>query len=149
MKAIITGNNSNAYNYARDKELVSAFSVIGKLNGELCEVVCCRSYMGRSANSSIVYSSIWVHGDKHCSGKGSAGGYGYHKESAAIQAAITNAGIELFGPVYRADYTPAQKRKAMKTRTYIDGVGDDAIRDSLESIAKAAGAKGKLLIVRH
>lgn len=162
MKAVITKQVSNAYNYSRDKELVSAYSVIGTLNGEKREIVCCRAYMGRSASASVVYASLWVHAGNLCtSGKGSAGGYGYHKTSAAIGGAISNAGIELYGDVYGGSswnhaenraYTPkelaANRRKANKSRAYIGGVGDGAVRDALLAIAKAAGGRN-LFLVSH
>lgn len=104
-------DQSNAYNYSRDKEMVSAYSVIGKVNGELREVVTARAYMGRSSSASTVYVSLWVHGAIHASGKGSAGGYGYHKESQALANAIESAGIELYGSQYAND-------KGMEWRDY-------------------------------
>jgi len=98
---LIKPDQTNGYNYSRDKEMVSAYSVIGKINGELREVVTFRAYMGRSASASVVYGSLWVNaGEFHCSGKGSAGGYGYHKKSAALQDAITSAGLQLIGSPY-------------------------------------------------
>jgi hypothetical protein len=97
---LIKPDQTNGYNYSRNKEMVSAYSVIGKINGELREVVTFREYMGRSASASVVYGSLWVHGAFHCSGKGSAGGYGYHKGSAALQDAITSAGLQLIGSPY-------------------------------------------------
>lgn len=60
--------------------------------------------MGRSRNASTVYASIWVHANGHyLAGHGNAGGYGYHKESAAFQDAITSAGIQLVGSPYADD----------------------------------------------
>jgi hypothetical protein len=164
MKAIIVKPVSNAYNYARDKELVGAYSVMGKINGEMREIVTARAYMGRSRTASTVYASIWVHaGELSASGKGSAGGYGYHKESAAFQDAIRSAGIELYGSPYgepdrynydeKRPYTAkemqAQKRKDNKKRCYIGGCGDSSMRLAFEAIARAAGAKGKLIYVQH
>lgn len=148
------------------KELVAAYSVVGTIRGEQREIVTARCYMGHRKRSSVVYASLWVHGDgnaNYCSGHGSAGGWGYHKESAAIGDAIASAGIELFGDVYNnsyrynhaesREYTPAETKKlraaAAKKRAYINGVGDTAIRDALLAIAKAAGGRGKLFIVQH
>ena len=93
MKALITKPASNGYNHSPKKELCAAYSVICK--GK--EIVCARSYMGKSVNSSVVYASIWVHGETYTAGTGKAGGYGYHKESAAFCDAIRSAGIELYG----------------------------------------------------
>ena len=39
-----------------------------------------------------IYACIW---HNNGSGSGYAGGYGYHKASAAAQAAITSSGIDL------------------------------------------------------
>ena len=103
MKAKLIKQASNAKNQAGDKELVSAFSVIGKIDGALKEVVCTRVYMGRSKSAIAVHASIWVHGTVETSGRGSATGYGYHKESAAIASAIESAGIELLGSQYSDD----------------------------------------------
>lgn len=159
MKAKITNQARNAINYGGQKETVSKFVVMDK-NGK--EFVDCRVYIGRSRYASRVYASIWVNGNGvYTSGKGSAGGYGYHKESAAIQDAIGSAGIELYGDVYdhshRWNYgenrenTPAEiaaiKRRLAKNRAYIGGVGDCAVKAALLAIAKAAGLKGKPLFV--
>lgn len=153
MKAKITNpGTSNGKNFGNEKELVSAYSVIGKIRGEMCEVVVFRAYMGRSRSASTVYGSLWVSGDNiYCAGHGSAGGWGYHKESAAMQEAINSAGIELYGSPYRgAAYdTPAARRKAERSRCYIGGCGDSSMREAMEAIARAAGARGKLLFVLH
>lgn len=163
MKAIIKTPRSNACNYSGNKELVGAYTVLGKINGEMCEVVTARAYMGRSSSASTVYASIWVHGSPGTSGKGSAGGYGYHKESSAFDAAIRSAGIELYGSAYgepdrwnhseKREYTPKERaamvRADNKKRCHIGGVGDSAMRAAFEAIARAAGAKGKLVYVNH
>ena len=112
----------------------------------------------RSSAASVVYASIWVHGKAvYCAGYGSAGGYGYHKESAAFQDAISNAGIKLYGSAYSSTWNQAEKREynkaelsAMaKKECHIDGVGSSAMQSAFEAIARAAGAKGELLFVTH
>ena len=162
MKAIITKQVTNARNYSGEKELVSKYVVLGNVNGELREIVDARAYMGRSRNSSTVYASIWVNGNGiYTSGKGSAGGYGYHKESAAFQDAISSACIELYGDVYgrsntwnyaeNRENTKAEilkiERANSKKRAHIGGVGESAIKSALLAIAKAAGGRGKLTVV--
>ena len=162
MKAIIKTQESNARNYGGEKETVSKYLVVGKIGKELREIVDCRVYMGRSRQSSTVYASIWVHApDCYASGKGQAGGWGYHKESAAIGAAITSAGIELWGSPYgepgrwnhdeKREYTAKElaaiKRKQNKQRAHINGCGDSSVMLALEAIARAAGARGKLIFV--
>lgn len=159
MKAKITKQVKNARNRGGEKETVSKYLVLDK-NGK--EFVDCRVYMGRSRSASTVYASIWVNGDGvYTTGKGSAGGCGYHKESAAIGSAISDAGIELYGDMYESSHrwnynenrenTPAEiaaiKRRLAKHRAYINGVGDEAVRAALLAIAKAAGLKGKPLFV--
>lgn len=161
LKAKLVKPQRNAKNYSREKELVEAWSIVGKVKGELKEIVTCRAYMGRSASASVVYVSLWVYG-LDCSGSGIAGGYGYHKVSAAVGSAISSAGIELFGDVYDGNrynydlkraYTTEElaaiNKKAMKSRAYINGVGDSAIEAALLAIARLAGGRGKLTIVRH
>lgn len=73
---------------------------------------------------------LWInHNDTHRHASGSAGGYGYHRPSAAAQEAIENAGIKL------------SKR--------IDGVGDDAIDEALGAIADTLGVTGYAIIRSH
>ena len=101
MKAIIKSENQNAVNYGGKKETVRELDVVGKIDGNLRAIVTARFYMGRSSSASTVYCALWVHGKGiYTSGKGQAGGYGYHKESAALSEAIKSAGIELFGDQY-------------------------------------------------
>ncbi len=116
---------SNGRNHGDKKELVSTWSVSALTTDEngqpkIAEIIDARCWMGRSASASTVYASIWIHTrDKYGAGNGSAGGYGYHKESAAIASAIDSAGIELSRP--------------------INGVGESAVREALEAIARELG----------
>lgn len=145
MKAIIRTQEQNA-RQLDNKEMISTFDVVGTIDGKLRSVVTARCYMGRSSSASTVYASLWVHGkDVYTSGKGNAGGWGYHKQSAAIDSAIRSAGIELYGSPYGSERDKANA----KNQTSISGVGSTAIDDALLAIAKAAGARGRLLIVRN
>jgi hypothetical protein len=167
---------SNARNHDSDKETIQTLNVVALIKGHLRTVVTCRCYMGRSSKASSVYASIWVSMQPYLSedksylgfrestsGTGSAGGWGYHKSSSAIGAAISNAGIELYGSPYgepRAWHdtegrakTPAElraeKRKADKQRCYIGGCGDSSVEMALIAIAQAVcGSRAKLLLVR-
>ena len=86
-----------------------------------------RCYMGRPASASTVYASIWIQSSGiYTSGKGKAGGYGYHKESAAIGDAIKSAGIELSKD--------------------IEGLGDGAIEEALKAIALSLGFPNVLIV---
>ena len=100
---------SRATNWSGKKELIDATSVVVFAQGELHEVCTARWYMGRSREASVVYCSLWVRRPAirnatktgyikegaWWSGSGQAGGYGYHKGSAALDGAIRLAGITL------------------------------------------------------
>ena len=124
--------HKNGRDLSPQKELVNAASAVTTINGKMREVVCARWYMARKSDgASPVYASIWVFGTGiHVSGNGRATGYGYHKASAALSAAIDSAGIVL--------------------SERIDGVGDSASRGALEAIARAiAGDGAEILLVTH
>lgn len=144
MRAVLPEvEHSNARNLSHEKETVATYKVIGKFPKGKLQVLCeARMYMGRSNTASTVYCSLWVHGKKSTSGRGQAGGYGYHKESAALQSAINSAGISLFG----ATFSNTDQKINLKRSANIGGVGDDAMRTALISIARAAGARGELLV---
>jgi hypothetical protein len=103
-----------------------------------------RVYMGRSSNASTVYASVWARAKaRHkltraidakgkrvtvdnldgiwASGRGSAGGYGYHKESAAIEDALTDAGFSMEG--------------------HFGGCGDTSAELAIEAVARYLGWK--------
>ena len=78
------------------------------------------------------YACIWVNSKAaniHTNGSGSAGGYGYHKPSAAAAEAIKNAGFTL--------------------SENISGVGDSAIFEAVQAIATAAGYPDALIFKAH
>lgn len=136
---------SNAKNLADKKEVVTRWELIGFKKGEFHSLVTFRSYMGRSSQASTVYSSIWVHCREkqiYVSGRGDAGGYGYHKESQAMEGAIHSAGIELYGPPYKGQDEPDKKRRA-----YIGGCGDGSMEAAILAIGEALGFK-KLYIAK-
>ena len=122
MKAEITNPQHNGRNYSGEKEMTDAYTVIGigKSRSDVDELATLRIYMGRSRNASRVYASLWVHGNGvHCAGFGWAGGYGYHKASAATSEAFDNAGITL--------------------DESISGCGNSAICDALHALGLALG----------
>jgi len=141
---------SNAKNYSQEKELVSRYLVIDKKTERV--FIDCRCYMGRSSNSSQVYASIWINSNKplcedaegfttYTSGRGVAGGYGYHKESAAIGEAISSAGFTLFGNASGYGDKPDFKKTC-----HINGVGESAIKSALLAIAYACGSKDVIFV---
>ena len=104
----------------RKKEIIKGYKTIVKKNGLDRTIVDVRFYMGRSTNSSVVYCSVWVHGFNFCgSGVGKAGGWGYHKGSAAMQSALDDAGIKLDKSIH--------------------GVGESAELEAIESIMTDMG----------
>lgn len=145
MKAVFSDPKQNGKNYANDKEMTAAYSIVGKVNGTLQEVVVLRAYMSRATSASVVYASLWVRGNTYIAGHGQAGGYGYHKESAAAEAAIQSAGIELFGNVY----SNADEKPNFKKRVSFGGCGTDSMKEALKAIARTAGARGNLLVISH
>ena len=142
MKAQFTNPEArNARNMANDKETVDRLQVIARnARGELQTICDARFYMGRSRSASTVYCSLWVHNfgaEVDISGHGRAGGYGYHKTSAALQAAIDSAGIKLWGSAYDGE---DENKGGEPHRVYIDGCGDSAMRSALLAIAREARA---------
>lgn len=65
----------------------------------------------------------------HTQGSGRAGGYGYHRPSAAAGEAINNAGFAL--------------------DQHIGGVGDSAIEEAMVAIAECVGIKNYVLVRSH
>jgi len=84
---------------------------------------------GRTNSACLWINHHGAHGTAYRASSGRAGGYGYHRTSAAAQEAIENAGITL------------AKR--------IDGVGDNAIDEALVAIAEALGITGYALNRTH
>jgi len=142
IKAQIVKKQENARR-PDNKELVSAFSLVVRLpSGELREAVTACCYMGRSASASVVHAVLWVKcADGHwTSGNGSAGGWGYHKESAAIASAIKSAGIEL----------KDMDRTDRKDHWFdLSGTGTSYYPQVFEAIARAAGYCGRTLFLSH
>lgn len=120
-----------------EKEQVAAMTVVAFRKGKFEEPVTARFWMARrSDGASPVYASVWVFGPRpadgsesvHLAGHGRANGYGYHKRSAALQAALSSAGVML--------------------SERINGVGDGAMRDALSAVARTLGYR-RFTIVEH
>ena len=92
------------------------------LTKDFTELVDCRVYF--SASFARCTCCVWVRGEGQRFGSGSVGGYGYHKASAAVQEALTNAGFSL-----------GENRA---------GVGEDAIKRALLSVAKTIAPRKTL-----
>ncbi len=128
MTATLPGKLVHNGKWPDKKEQVAAYKVLAiwhndaKDSLEIREPVTARLWMARAASASVCYATIWIGGHANdtevsLAGHGSAGGWGYHRNSAALQFAIESAGIKL------------DQR--------IDGVGDTAIEAALLAIARA------------
>lgn len=120
----------NARNLGGKKETVQTYTVVAVNDtGMIDSVAEARFYMSRSGDgASPVYCSVWVSGPAcSTSGYGSASGYGYHKESAALQSALESAGVTLSQPV--------------------DGRGSQLMAEALLAVATACGYKGAMRVV--
>ena len=126
MKATLPTNAiRNARNLSGDKETVATYNAVAydRTHDIIRTYVTAHVYVSRSTGySGNVLASVWVCSPTlpDTSGHGKATGCGYHKASAAIQAAITSAGITLSED--------------------IDGRGDSATETALRAVAIAAGA---------
>ena len=121
-----------------NKETVNHLDVVTIKKGEIVNPVTARFYMGRSSSASVVYCCLWV--DGRYSGRGQAGGYGYHKESAALQEAIKSVGIQLKGDPYGREGKEGGNCS-------IHGIGQQGMELALKAIARAAGYRGKAKII--
>lgn len=134
LKANVDNLTETAKTYGRrDKGFDREIAVIDPKSGRA--IVTARIYWpGETA-----YCALWVnHGSRHGMGAGKAGGYGYHKPSAALGNAIHDAGITLTGDVYGREKTdkPAS----------IKGVGDSAMQEACEAIARAVTGKRRFIV---
>ena len=141
MIAVYHGTNKGGYSADQmvRKHLKSMTQVLFN-NGPIVEA---RFYVGRRRQASRVYCTLEVITDRSGLRRavGWAGGSGHHKQSAALQAAITNAGYTLHGDVYAlrdSELTPLEREEALEKKAFVDGVGDGAIRLALLAIAHDA-----------
>lgn len=133
--------------------MVSAWSLVVKHKGELREAVTVRTYYNhRGSGMQPVRACIWVRpADPNSdwrSGRGSAGGCGYHKESQAIADAVSSAGITLYGDPYARERKSSDSINAL----HFGGTGSSAYEEIFTAIARAAGyriAKGSAILVSH
>ena len=126
--------------------MVGAGSLVAMRDGDMCEVITVRTYMSNSRNASVVKACVWVrpaNGNDWRSGRGEAGGWGYHKESQAIADAVRNAGIALYGDPYGRDGS------RNKEPLHFGGTGSSYYEEIFRAIARAAGYKGRMAWVTH
>ena len=104
--------------HRREKQWMQELAIIDLDAGATCAIL--RVYGASSGGGNT--ACLWVNDENtHCRGSGHAGGWGYHRTSAAAQEAIENAGFTLSHD--------------------IGGRGDSAIEDALRAIAAHLGVK--------
>lgn len=116
--------SEDIHKHRKENSFRRQLSLVDLADGE--EVACIRFYgMGNRA-----YCCAWFHNSgQHARGSGWAGGYGYHKDSAAMQAALYDAGFRFSEP--------------------FDGVGETGERQALEAIASWLGIPAFVIIKAH
>lgn len=118
--------SGNVAKFRKENGFYRQISMIDSRDGSA--IVSARWYWPGRDGASNCYCCVWIDGDDaHGAGGGKAGGYGYHKESAALLAALNDA------QAYVSED--------------IGGRGDQAMFDALEAVARAV-VKGKRKIFR-
>lgn len=108
-------------NHRRQADFAGEYLFIARVGDKLKDVIRCRLY----STKVRWYCCIWIQTETdYVSGSGYAGGYGYHKPSAAVSDAIQAAGYELSED--------------------IDGRGDSAIEQAIQALAELHGYTGQL-----
>lgn len=116
MKATINTNPAGIFNPndRREKNYDGGYVAVAITSEGVRECVDLKLY----TTASRAYCCVWFYGDGVSgNGSGRAGGYGYHRASAAALSAFRAAGVALDED--------------------IAGRGDGAIRDAVEAIARA------------
>lgn len=154
MKAKFTTTDCMNARQPDNKETVDSWNVVVMYKNELIQPITARFYMGRSSSASVVYCCFWAHNYHHktkpaksvsVSGKGTASGWGYHKMSAALASAISDAGIKLFGSPYAGQDEGYPKNNPV----HFGGCGSSSMEEALKAITKALGYHGKMVIVKQ
>ena len=103
--------SDDIHKHRKESSFRRQLSLVDLSDGE--EIACVRFY----GNGERSYCCAWFHkSGQHARGSGWAGGYGYHKDSAAMQSALNVAGWRFAEP--------------------FDGVGETGERGALEAIAR-------------
>jgi len=122
IKSVQFLENFNA-NHRKENHFMEQYTALVLTKDGMREAVTLRVYGTRAMN----YVCLWFNnGDQWASGTGSAGGYGYHRPSAAAAEAFKKAGVEL--------------------SERINGQGDEIIREAVEALAKKLYPRKKVYI---
>lgn len=129
--------------------LCGAGSLIATRKGELCEVITVRTYFNeKGSGMQPVRACVWIKPATDTawpSGRGSASGCGYHKESAAIAEAVSHAGVRLFGSLHNYRAEPVDMKKPID----FGCTGSSGYAEVFKAIARAAGYRGRMLWTSH
>lgn len=120
-------NTRHEGNISKNRKESSFYREVMLVNDKLTSIMQARFY----GNGSNIYCCIWINdtaSNTHLSGGGKAGGYGYHKASAAFAKALSDSGIE---------------------NKDISCVGDTAIEQAMRDIAVALGYEKFAVFTAH
>ena len=115
---------SDAGKYRKEDKFSQALHVFTILDGAPHEVIDLRLYH----TDSRAYCAVWMRSvlgwEFNASGSGYAGGYGYHRGSAAAQSALENAGVTLSYDIAGRGDTAIEQALADIARDVCGVVGD-------------------------
>lgn len=133
MKATIRDLYTRGFNtnHRKENNFREEYAAIDRKTGNAHAVIRLYSTQSRS------YACVWIRQPAtktqpdgvYRTGSGLAGGYGYHRPSAAAAVAINAAGFNLDND--------------------IDGKGDAAIREALEAVARCLGMRNPIIHHAH
>lgn len=123
IKADVSGLRETKKNARRESGFDREIAVLDPKTGQA--ILTARIYYP----GSVAYCSLWVSSRANGTygrGQGKAGGYGYHKQSAALADAIADAGIVM--------------------SQHIGGVGETAMNEAVTAIAKALTGRRRFIV---
>lgn len=115
IKSLNAKDAINSKAHRKEKNFMEEFIGLAVVDGKIKTAVNLRVYGTQARNTAC----LWVHNEGWTtsgSGSGSAGGYGYHRPSAAVAEAFEKAGIEL--------------------SVDINGRGDTAVQDAVLALTE-------------
>lgn len=137
MRAYITTPETDRRAINRDRALTHTVNVVAYIQGALAVIVTAKFYRSRSGDgASPVYCNVWTHYSAYASGRGTAKGHGYHKASAALSEALSNAGVRLLDD-------------DGETVCDIAACGDSAMDEALLALAAALVGDVPMTVVRN
>lgn len=135
-----------------DTPMVGAGSLVVSHKGELREAITVRTfYASRGSGMQPVRACVWIRpadsNGEWRTGRGAAGGCGYHKESQAIADALSACGVRLWGRPSR--YLFGDQKADLKQRFDFGGTGSSAYEEIFAAVARAVGYRGRMVWVSH